>query len=169
MRACFCRPWNVVRQRTGILDLESCDVANGKTKHSSECHHTPKPEFSEAAEVGKMTQLSKHKNEWKEEDTGIDVVVVGQFPDVSIHCWHHLLSVDGIQRDTSTGQYPKKDTWPREWPSYAFLVHTKPETTCVTRIYVGLLQYTIKCFRLTDIFSICFITSFSIIIPKIRF
>lgn len=97
---------------TGVLDLETCDIANGKTKHASKCHNAPKPKISEAAEIIKMAQLSKHKDERDEEDTGIDVVVVGEFPDVSVHCWHHLLGIDGIQRDTCTGQYPKKDTGP---------------------------------------------------------
>ncbi len=118
-----------MRERTGKLDLETCDVANGETKHSSESHHTPKPEVGEAAEAGDAAKFSEHKDERDEEDAGVNVVVVGQFPDVSLHCWHHLLRVNGIQRDASAGQHPKKDTCPGEGPCHAFLVHTEPEST----------------------------------------
>lgn len=118
-----------MRKRAGIFDLKACDVADGKTKHSSERHHAPEAKVSEAAEADDTAQLSKHDEEWEEQEGGINVVVVRQFPDVSIHSWHHLLGVDGIQRDKRTGQNPKKDTRPGEGPCDAFLVHTKPEST----------------------------------------
>lgn len=118
-----------MREWTGKLDLEARDVADGETEHSPERHHAPEPEVSEAAEAGETAQLSKTNEQREEQEGGIDVVVVGQFPDVSVHCWHHLLGVDGVQRDKGTGQNPKKDTGPGEGPRNAFLVHAKPEST----------------------------------------
>lgn len=86
-----------MREWTSKLDLQTRDVANGKTEHSPQRHHAPKPNISDSAEVAELAQLSEHQDERDEEDAGIYIVVEGQFPDVSIHCWHHLLGVDGVQ------------------------------------------------------------------------
>lgn len=114
-------------ERAGELDLEARDVADGKAKHSTERHHPPKAQISQVAEVGYFGRLPKHENEREEEDAGVDVVVERQFPDAPLHCRHHLLGVDGIERDAGTRQDPEKHPRPGEGPCQALLIHTQPE------------------------------------------
>ena len=89
-------PWDVVCERAGELDLETGDVADGETEHASEEHYAPKAHVSDTVETVDTTELSEEEHERQEEEAGVDVVVVGQFPDVTVHWWHHLLGVDGI-------------------------------------------------------------------------
>lgn len=136
LRAGLRRPRHVVRERAGVFDLKACDVTDGETEHASERHHGPEPQVGEEAEVNEATQVPENKEERQEQDGGIDVVVVRQSPDVVFHCWHHLLCEDGIQRDKSAGQNPKKDPSPGEGPSETFLIHAQPESTWQQRVYL---------------------------------
>lgn len=129
LRARLGRARHVVRQRAGELDLQARDVADGETEHPAERHHAPELEVGGAGEGDEAAQVSGHDDEREEEDAGVDVVVVGQFPDVSVHRWHHLLGVDGVQGDARAGQHTEKDAGPGEVTRQAFLVHTEPEST----------------------------------------
>lgn len=129
LRARLRRARHVVRERAGELDLQAGDVADGEAEHTAERHHAPEPEVAEAAEGGQAAQVPGDDDERQEEDAGVDVVVVGQLPDVSVHRRHHLLGEDGVQGDAGAGQHAVEDARPGEGPRQAFLVHAEPEST----------------------------------------
>lgn len=95
-------------ERARELDLEAGDVTDGEAEDPTHGHHSPKLKVSQPVESGQLAQLPEHEDERDEEEARVDVVVVGQLPDASIHSRHHFLSVDGIQRDTGTRQHAEK-------------------------------------------------------------
>ncbi len=120
---------HIVRQRTGELDLKSRHVTDGKAKDSTQNHHPPKMEMCQSVKLQHTFQFAKNENKWNKKYTGVEVVVVGQLPDISIHHRHHFLCVDGIERYTETGNYAENDACPRKGTGHRFLVHTQPEST----------------------------------------
>lgn len=123
------RPRHVVRQRTRELDLEARHVADGETEHATQRHHAPERGVTQTAEMDEVADLAEDEDEWEEEDAGVDVVVEGELPDVSIYRRHDPLGEDGVEGDAGAGQHTEKYTCPRQGARHTFLVHTQPEST----------------------------------------
>ena len=93
------------------LDLQASHIANTKPrvyiyrtdyrlgnnyspKYSSYGHHEPEVNAGQELEVEHGGDLSKDDHEGQKENTGIDIVVEGERPDVALNCWENLLCVD---------------------------------------------------------------------------
>ena len=89
------------------LNLKAGHVADGKPEDSSHRHHGPELQTRQVGELqhrtsihclshtasnlGHHRKLPEEKHEWQEEDTGDDIVVEGETPDIPVHRGQHTL------------------------------------------------------------------------------
>ena len=73
-------------------------MANNSPKYSTKCHHEPKISACKMLEINDNRDLTKYQHEGNKEDTGIDIVVEGEGPDITINNRENLLGEDGEER-----------------------------------------------------------------------
>lgn len=95
---CLGRSRNIVRQRTGCLDLHDSDDTNGESKDSGNHHGTPKEGREHFLAHGlEKSVCFKVGHEGHEQDAGVDIVVKGQLPVVVVDGWENLFGKDRIE------------------------------------------------------------------------
>ena len=66
------------------INLKANNVSHGKTEGTSNGHRAPEFHRVQEWEITEGWNFATNNNKRKEDDWGIDVVVVGQLPDISI-------------------------------------------------------------------------------------
>ena len=73
-------------------------MGNNSPKYSTECHHEPEISACKMLEIEDGRDFTKYKHEGNKEDTGIDIIVEGEGPDITINNRENLLGEDGEER-----------------------------------------------------------------------
>lgn len=78
------------------LNLQSCDVANCKTAQASDGHEEPKVAVRQFRVIDNFAELVVDQDERQEQERRVEIVVVGQQPDLLAHHRQHLLRLDRV-------------------------------------------------------------------------
>ena len=96
------------------LNLQACDVSNGKSKDTADKHPVPKCHRREEWEFFDSLKLSEKCHQGQKEEASIDVVVEGKTPDVVVYKRQDFLGEDGIESYTGTGHHTKHNSDDRQ-------------------------------------------------------